>query len=295
MGTTVQSIAGRGNQTESHGPSAAAQPVFQERGAQWNQRPQHSIESPEATFSTPVQNGASLFVQAAAQNAANFENAAAQQRGRLAQGNAGAGDAPHARNALTPTPSGQTVNGNAANQANMERRGPVEFNHAISYVNKIKVCWVPFEFTSCKVTQLTPDSNRTVSRTNLKSTSNSWKFFRHTNESRNLSKTSTPKSLPFSILPLICWRTLSSSCQNLLVKQKLPQAVWRRARQQAPVTLLSPGHEMDRRCLHSEALHPLRVRARIPRNVHAPTSRRPLPPGLCSLKQWPLTDCHQSL
>jgi paired amphipathic helix protein Sin3a len=31
------------------------------------------------------------------------------------------------------------VNGGAANPANMERRGPVEFNHAISYVNKIKV------------------------------------------------------------------------------------------------------------------------------------------------------------
>lgn len=142
MGTTVQSIAGRGSQTEGHGPSAAGQPIFQERsGQQWPQRPQHSIESPEATFSTPVQNGASLFVQAAAQNA-GFDAAGSQQRGRsLAQGNAGAGDAPHARNALTPTPTGQTVvNGNAANQANMERRGPVEFNHAISYVNKIKVC-----------------------------------------------------------------------------------------------------------------------------------------------------------
>ena len=43
------------------------------------------------------------------------------------------------------TPSAQAMNGSAASMqqggpnANMEKRGPVEFNHAISYVNKIKV------------------------------------------------------------------------------------------------------------------------------------------------------------
>ncbi|UKZ75308.1 hypothetical protein TrVFT333_002986 [Trichoderma virens FT-333] len=99
MGTTVQSIAGRGPQPDGHGLAVGGQPLFPERGSQWQQRPQHSIESPEAAFSTPVQNGANLFVQAATQGA---------------------------------------VNGGAANPANMERRGPVEFNHAISYVNKIK-------------------------------------------------------------------------------------------------------------------------------------------------------------
>lgn len=140
MGTTVQSITGRGNQVDGHGPSVATQPLFPERGGQWQQRPQHSIESPEATFSTPVQNGASLFVQAASQNAANFDSAGSQQRRGAGQGSAGTGDTPNARHTLTPTPSGPgAVNGNAANQANMERRGPVEFNHAISYVNKIKV------------------------------------------------------------------------------------------------------------------------------------------------------------
>ncbi|KAJ4329248.1 Transcriptional regulatory protein sin3 [Fusarium piperis] len=140
MGTTVQSITGRGNQGEGHGPAAASQPIFPERGGQWQQRPQHSIESPEAQFSTPVQNGASLFVQAAAQNAASFDNSGSGQRRGLPQGSSGPGEGgPNARHALTPTPSGPgAVNGNAASQANMERRGPVEFNHAISYVNKIK-------------------------------------------------------------------------------------------------------------------------------------------------------------
>jgi paired amphipathic helix protein Sin3a len=136
MGTTVQSIAGRGH-GDGHGPS---QPLFPERGGQWPQRPQHSIESPEATFSTPVQNGASLFVQAAAQNAASFENQNAQQRnaGQMSM-NAGPGHPANARNAHTPTPTSGPgpANGNAASQA-LERRGPVEFNHAISYVNKIK-------------------------------------------------------------------------------------------------------------------------------------------------------------
>ncbi|UZP46184.1 hypothetical protein NXS19_013996 [Fusarium pseudograminearum] len=141
MGTTVQSI--RGNQGDGHGP-AVNQPLFPERGGQWQpqqqqqQRPQHSIESPETQFSTPVQNGASLFVQAAAHNAAfNESNNQGQRRG-LPQGSAAPGEGPNARHALTPTPGQAGVNGNAANQANMERRGPVEFNHAISYVNKIK-------------------------------------------------------------------------------------------------------------------------------------------------------------
>ncbi|KAF5555154.1 transcription regulatory protein [Fusarium napiforme] len=140
MGTTVQSITGRGNQGDGHGPATASQPLFPERGSQWQQqRPQHSIESPEAQFSTPVQNGASLFVQAAAHNAAFNESNNSGQRRALPQGSTGPGEGPNARQALTPTPSGQAgVNGNAANQANMERRGPVEFNHAISYVNKIK-------------------------------------------------------------------------------------------------------------------------------------------------------------
>lgn len=141
MGTTVQSITGRGNQPDGHGPAAGTQPIFPERGGQWQQqRPQHSIESPEASYSTPVQNGASLFVQAAAQNS-GFDASGSQPRGRGAGFPNGApGDGPNARHALTPTPQGQAaVNGNAANQANMERRGPVEFNHAISYVNKIKV------------------------------------------------------------------------------------------------------------------------------------------------------------
>lgn len=41
---------------------------------------------------------------------------------------------------------------NAQGQAGAERRGPVEFNHAISYVNKIKVCldhFIQIRWTAC--------------------------------------------------------------------------------------------------------------------------------------------------
>ncbi|KAL7924112.1 hypothetical protein ACQKWADRAFT_287276 [Trichoderma austrokoningii] len=142
MGTTVQSIAGRGPQPDGHGLAVGGgQPLFPERGNQWQQRPQHNIESPEATFSTPVQNGANLFVQAATQSGAFDGPGSHQQRNpSQLQGNAGPPGGPNARNAHTPMPTSGpgAANGGAANPANMERRGPVEFNHAISYVNKIK-------------------------------------------------------------------------------------------------------------------------------------------------------------
>ncbi|TID07212.1 Paired amphipathic helix protein pst1 [Colletotrichum higginsianum] len=152
MGTTVQSIAGRGTQVEGHAhPSGASQPLFPQRGNNWPQQPpppppqqpQHSIESPEANFSTPVQNGPGSFGPAAQNLAAAFEaQGVAQQRGPPLQGAAHANNAQQPpRNAPTPPVGGPAnINGttNQQQQANLERRGPVEFNHAISYVNKIK-------------------------------------------------------------------------------------------------------------------------------------------------------------
>lgn len=149
MGTTVQSIAGRGAQVDgghAH-PGGASQSLFPQRGPNWQQQqqqPQHSIESPEANFSTPVQNGPGGFGQQAQNLAAAFEAQGAQQRGPQAQGAHPANSQQPPRNAHTPTPvtGPANVNGNASQQqqqqANLERRGPVEFNHAISYVNKIK-------------------------------------------------------------------------------------------------------------------------------------------------------------
>ncbi|KAI0839135.1 paired amphipathic helix protein Sin3b [Hypoxylon sp. FL0890] len=144
MGTTVQSITGRVNQGDgAHGQPGTNGPFFNHRSANWQQhpQPQHSIESPEASFSAPVASGPSLFGAAQAQGPA-FDGPAAGAQHRStsqAQNNSTTPNAPTTRNALTPTPGGSQGGPNSANQqGNIEKRGPVEFNHAISYVNKIK-------------------------------------------------------------------------------------------------------------------------------------------------------------
>jgi paired amphipathic helix protein Sin3a len=169
MGTTVQSIAGRSQTDSGHAPGAGQQ-FFNQRGSNWQQQPQHSIESPEATFSTPAPNASSLFNQA--QNpGAPFDGPGAglpPNRGpSQIPNNNSVGNGPVPRNVHTPTPAAAQggVNGSAAQQAaNLERRGPVEFNHAISYVNKIKVSTIgglldyPKASLSCsKLCPLTPN------------------------------------------------------------------------------------------------------------------------------------------
>lgn len=137
MGTTMQQITGRGNQADAPLTSGVSQPLFQDRGGQW-QRPQRSIESPEATFSTPVQNGTNLLAVA---QAAPYEGSAASQQRNASQApmSGGAPAQGNAPNAQTPTPSGPGPVSGGAGQGPMSAKGPVEFNHAISYVNKIKV------------------------------------------------------------------------------------------------------------------------------------------------------------
>lgn len=132
MGTTVQSINGRQALPESGSAYYGAS------RSNW-QQPQHSIESPEAVFSPQNQNS-SVYGQNQAQSTYEAQQAVhhQQQRGvsQLTSAVATLGNPP--RNAQTPTP-GSNMNG-AGSQVGMEKRGPVEFNHAISYVNKIKVC-----------------------------------------------------------------------------------------------------------------------------------------------------------
>ncbi|KAM0288027.1 hypothetical protein ACHAQH_000095 [Verticillium albo-atrum] len=152
MGTTVQSIAGRAPQPDgTHAQPGTAQPLFGPRtnngNSSWpqqqqQQQPQHSIESPEATFSTPVQNSAAAYGQTQGLGAPfDAQGPGHQQRGpnqMPGSTTSVAGQPP--RNAQTPTPQAGApgINGGASQQAGLERRGPVEFNHAISYVNKIK-------------------------------------------------------------------------------------------------------------------------------------------------------------
>ncbi len=142
MGTTVQSITGSGRALPDSvmgvQNSVGGGYYNPQRLGNWQQVPQHSVESPEAVFSPQHQNVAPAYNQPAL---AAFDAAAAaahqqQQRGVSQLTSAALGHPP--RNTQTPTPGGQSAI-NGGSQQGLEKRGPVEFNHAISYVNKIKV------------------------------------------------------------------------------------------------------------------------------------------------------------
>jgi paired amphipathic helix protein Sin3a len=150
MGTTLQPItAGKFNFAETNpSQTGSGAQFFSSRASNWQQQqsqPQNSIESPEAQFSTPAAGGpAGLFGQGPGPSSGGaFDGPGPSQvpRGGSQVPNTNATpNAPGARNTMTPTPGAQnTPNGAAAQAANIEKRGPVEFNHAISYVNKIKV------------------------------------------------------------------------------------------------------------------------------------------------------------
>lgn len=146
MGTTVQSITGAGRTTlPESGNRGPGGPVFYNGQRQDNwQQPQHTIESPEGVFSPQNQNavppyGSQGHSAYEAQQAAAAAAHQQQQRGVSSLTNAVATTLGHPpRNTQTPTPGQSGMNG-AGQQQGMEKRGPVEFNHAISYVNKIKV------------------------------------------------------------------------------------------------------------------------------------------------------------
>ena len=146
MGTTVQSITGAGRAAlpdSSMGPGGVGGAYYgAQRPGNWQQPPQQTIESPEAHFNTPTQalygQGQPQLQTYEASQATAAANHHQQQRGVSQLTNAALtmGHAP--RNTQTPTPSAQGAM-NGGQQHGIEKRGPVEFNHAISYVNKIKV------------------------------------------------------------------------------------------------------------------------------------------------------------
>jgi paired amphipathic helix protein Sin3a len=148
MGTTVQSITGGRALPDTAQGSSNAPYYNSQRQANWQQQPQHSIESPEAVFSPPNQGGGNAYSQNQAHPSYEAQQAAAaaaavhqqqQQRGVNQLTNAAATLGQPPRNAQTPTLGGQANMNGAGAQPGLEKRGPVEFNHAISYVNKIKV------------------------------------------------------------------------------------------------------------------------------------------------------------
>jgi len=100
-------------------------------------------------------------------------------------------------------------------QANGDKRGPVEFNHAISYVNKIKV-----SSSSFLIKWLTLRQARIASRNNQKSTNNFLRYYRLINVSQNQSKMSTLKLRTSSMERRTSWKISSSFCRNLQLTQR---------------------------------------------------------------------------
>lgn len=161
MGTTVQSITGSRALPDAvmvqggvgGGYYGAQRPG--ERPGDWRGGPGRM--SPEDVFSPQNQNAAPAYGQAPAQHSTyEAQQAAAaaahqqQQRGVSQLTSAVTATLGHpgpARNAQTPTPGGMNGGG-----AQMEKRGPVEFNHAISYVNKIKVSFNGQNFANSRET-----------------------------------------------------------------------------------------------------------------------------------------------
>ncbi|KIW07558.1 hypothetical protein, variant [Verruconis gallopava] len=110
-----------------------AQPVFANQGAPTS----HPTSSPEVYRQQQAEAAAIHRVEQ--QNVAQLGNAAAAASGRDLSGRSGLLGSPGDASApIHPPMNG--VNPGAAMMVNggMEKRGPVEFNHAISYVNKIK-------------------------------------------------------------------------------------------------------------------------------------------------------------
>jgi histone deacetylase complex regulatory component SIN3 len=107
----------------------------------------------------------------------------------------------------------------------LNKRGPVEFNHAISYVNKIKV---RLHHGKPRLRLLT--LFRTGLQVLLRFTNNFLRFYKHTNGSPNRSKMFTPRSLSCFILRQTCWKTLNSSFRilqhRLNNKLKQPDNLW---------------------------------------------------------------------
>lgn len=104
----------------------------------------------------------------------------------------------------------------SGNQLGMEKRGPVEFNHAIGYVNKIKVK------SSVLVGTVSPrlTNNRIVSINSPRFINSSSKSYKLISASQSLSKMSMLKSLSFSILRQTSWKISNNFYQNRLPKPK---------------------------------------------------------------------------
>lgn len=229
MGTTVQSITGGRPLADAGLGQNNANGSFygpgQRVGSWQQQQSQHSVGSPEAIFSPHVSNAAPPYANQA-QSAYEAQQAAGlhqqQQRGisQLQSAATTAAGLPVPRNAQTPTPGNQAAGMNGGSQQpGMEKRGPVEFNHAISYVNKIKVCslkaLLPIDCMLISFLLFRIDS-----KISLRYTSSSSKYSKHTNGNRSQYRMYMRKLQHFSTRLQISLRTSSNFFRSLQPTQK---------------------------------------------------------------------------
>jgi paired amphipathic helix protein Sin3a len=157
------------------------QPLY---GPQGQQGPaQHSPEVTTRPLPDPAGSAAALAHQQEQRGVSQLQNAVSAATGRSVL--SPSGDA-------APLP-GQAMNGASqmppVGAVGAEKRGPVEFNHAISYVNKIKVCTSPSSIPSINLLTTT----RTALLHNPIFISSSWRFSKLTSANRSQSRTYTPK------------------------------------------------------------------------------------------------------
>ncbi|CAK7236960.1 Transcriptional regulatory protein sin3 [Sporothrix curviconia] len=154
-GSTIHSIGasrnlpqdgahGQAGQSLFLGPRSWPQQQQQQQQPPQPQHVQHSVEGPEGQYGGPGQNappqGSGPYGHGGP-GSAMYDNGARgpQAGGPGGPGSGGPGQPVQSSNVrtYTPTPAGPGAGG-AGQPPSGEKRGPVEFNHAISYVNKIK-------------------------------------------------------------------------------------------------------------------------------------------------------------
>lgn len=145
-----------------------------------------------------VASAATLVHQQEQRGVSQLQNAVSAATGRSILSPGGEVSTPMVGQALNG--AGQGVQGGVG----AEKRGPVEFNHAISYVNKIKVGVV-----SSRGRALT-DNDRIDLLSSQISTNNFSRYFKPINASQSLFRMYMLRLLVFSVVHQICWRILSS-------------------------------------------------------------------------------------
>lgn len=116
-------------------------------------------------------------------------------------------------------------------QLGMEKRGPVEFNHAIGYVNKIKVD----NSVLSRIIRPRLTHNRIASVNSPRFINSSLKSYKLISASRSLSKMCMLKSPSFSIQRPTSWKISNNFYQNRRLK---PKRKLRRGRPRKTITTL---------------------------------------------------------